>query len=728
MTDSTDKTNELDSYGVWVKSPGQNADTKNAADDFNIDADLPDFSEIDTGSNISEAENASAGKEVTSDDFNFSDAVSPEAPSDSVNTVQNDTTLTSAELTNIAEGVSESPASEETKTADTIPDGEVSLDDFMDEGFSEPPASSAAAASTPAAHEEKTSESPAPAGNETESVSLDDFMDSDFSAPSQEEKPSETAPAEDEPLDIDLSFQDSPVQTEEIPVEDISAQEETPSVQEASPVEAKSSDSIDADNFDDMFGNIQDENTGSAVSDTDKESDSTTIKDVHTEPVSESSSGGDTENVDLSDFGIDENAEEAPVTNNVEETKKDTVIDYDLSVSKDDGVSAAPVVNEVKDTSTASVSAAAAAPSAAPAAATSSVNSELLQQIVADLSGLKNQISELKNDFAEIKSRETISENGKKQDGGFFSEQDEDETISLSGDELDNIMNTADFTNENKESSTISDYEEVTDSKKDPEPADELSESVPEPAESADDNLLGSLDGTAEIPESAEEEASGGLTMNFDNEKLEEPNLDDLNSDTEQTINEELPDEISIPKADDILVESSATDFMDSVKDSTDDTQKDIADVSKSVADESDFTEPVPAEELVSDDEIKSADSADEAITDIFQEEPPITAALTPNHIDYLKTDEETAAETEPEIQPAEEIVDSEENKPVEKTESAKAADTGSIPTDLKQEIKSVLLYMDQLLENLPEEKILEFARSEQFSTYKKLFSDLGLS
>ena len=48
--------------------------------------------------------------------------------------------------------------------------------------------------------------------------------------------------------------------------------------------------------------------------------------------------------------------------------------------------------------------------------------------------------------------------------------------------------------------------------------------------------------------------------------------------------------------------------------------------------------------------------------------------------------------------------------------------------TDLKQDIKSVLLYMDQLLENLPEEKIVEFAKSDEFVTYKKLFSELGLS
>jgi len=34
---------------------------------------------------------------------------------------------------------------------------------------------------------------------------------------------------------------------------------------------------------------------------------------------------------------------------------------------------------------------------------------------------------------------------------------------------------------------------------------------------------------------------------------------------------------------------------------------------------------------------------------------------------------------------------------------------------------------MDKLLESLPEEKIEEFAKSEHFETYKKLFKDLGL-
>ena len=63
------------------------------------------------------------------------------------------------------------------------------------------------------------------------------------------------------------------------------------------------------------------------------------------------------------------------------------------------------------------------------------------------------------------------------------------------------------------------------------------------------------------------------------------------------------------------------------------------------------------------------------------------------------------------------------------KTQQAeKSKESKDISDDLKTEIKSVLSYMDQLLENLPENKIAEFAQSEQFDTYKKLFKELGLA
>jgi hypothetical protein len=49
------------------------------------------------------------------------------------------------------------------------------------------------------------------------------------------------------------------------------------------------------------------------------------------------------------------------------------------------------------------------------------------------------------------------------------------------------------------------------------------------------------------------------------------------------------------------------------------------------------------------------------------------------------------------------------------------------VPQQFKEELRTVLSYMDILLESLPEEKIEEFARSEHFEPYKKLFKELGL-
>ncbi|MCL2380660.1 MAG: hypothetical protein FWC64_03585 [Treponema sp.] len=49
------------------------------------------------------------------------------------------------------------------------------------------------------------------------------------------------------------------------------------------------------------------------------------------------------------------------------------------------------------------------------------------------------------------------------------------------------------------------------------------------------------------------------------------------------------------------------------------------------------------------------------------------------------------------------------------------------IPSHLKKELKTVLSYMDRLLESLPDDKIEEFAKSDHYETYKKLFRELGL-
>ncbi|HOJ64684.1 MAG TPA: hypothetical protein PLE45_09720 [Spirochaetota bacterium] len=46
---------------------------------------------------------------------------------------------------------------------------------------------------------------------------------------------------------------------------------------------------------------------------------------------------------------------------------------------------------------------------------------------------------------------------------------------------------------------------------------------------------------------------------------------------------------------------------------------------------------------------------------------------------------------------------------------------------DLKEEVKLVLSYLDQLLDSLPEEKIKEFAESKTFEIYRKLFEELNI-
>jgi hypothetical protein len=63
-------------------------------------------------------------------------------------------------------------------------------------------------------------------------------------------------------------------------------------------------------------------------------------------------------------------------------------------------------------------------------------------------------------------------------------------------------------------------------------------------------------------------------------------------------------------------------------------------------------------------------------------------------------------------------------------TEAAKknkTSDKIEISFNLREGLKTVLSYMDRLLESLPDNKIDEFVKSEYFDTYKKLFHTLGL-
>ena len=399
--------------------------------------------------------------------------------------------------------------------------------------------------------------------------------------------------------------------------------------------------------------------------------------------------------------------------------------------------------------------------------------------------------------------------------GGFFDSDDTDETIALSGDELNNIMNTADFTEETIEQQTevsedesIENFEEdsfdtTTEESEDEvevvengEPEFEETFATPDGIELPNDNAtdeiilamdqeeddeviidsdeniteeneftdIGFEDNTIEedslspieinelddnIIEESIEVDDPDLVMDFDDSALTEPDdLDNISSEIED--DSDLPDEISIPK-DDILVESSETDVFESTDDiiGTEDV------IETEEADES-FEEFETTDDLITNEdsletsfdeiETESDDFADVDSFDTFEEDeeetevPTVDGIIEKESLGELINDKSEEFETtedvieEQEIELSETSVEEPEDDTLvssfetSETVSPVAQDKKELNSDLKAEIKSVLLYMDQLLENLPEEKIMEFANSEEFSTYKKLFSDLGLS
>jgi len=345
----------------------------------------------------------------------------------------------------------------------------------------------------------------------------------------------------------------------------------------------------------------------------------------------------------------------------------------------------------------------------------------IFSQIVTELSSLKNEIASLKNEFETLKN-EKQPENLKLESNdsgneGFFSNSDEDDTIALSKDEMDNILNTADIAQAEKTEATqenISETEELSSEepefKQEPKTTDET------------ENLFGSADDVADI---SDEDilSDDDFAMEFESaqtENIEEPTLDDVDY-TNISKENDLPEEISVPKNDDILVESSPTDLLET-KDSKNESEN-------------------------------SSDSFDEDPFELSAVEPSISETLTDEKLDYLsKTPEEAEqnvnSEEVLELPESEETENAKENESAEEVETEKTEATQEnisepeelsseepetkeskdISDDLKTEIKSVLSYMDQLLENLPENKIAEFAQSEQFDTYKKLFKELGLA
>ena len=171
MSDSTEDLKNIDSYGVWVKRPPQDAE------------------------GITEEMSEPA---VNADEVSIDEPVIPEDLSfDTLN--DNDSTLSDEEVSDITSGVSEPEAesaddffkdelpdfgdtensAEEKHENEESEDSEISLDDFIgEEGFDDP--NKAFEPKTDATETPAAEASDAPSFDDGE-LSLDDFMDGDFS-------------------------------------------------------------------------------------------------------------------------------------------------------------------------------------------------------------------------------------------------------------------------------------------------------------------------------------------------------------------------------------------------------------------------------------------------------------------------------------------------------------------------------------------------------------------
>jgi len=249
------------------------------------------------------------------------------------------------------------------------------------------------------------------------------------------------------------------------------------------------------------------------------------------------------------------------------------------------------------------------------------------------------------------------------------------------------------------------------------------------------------------------------FSMDIQDNPLEEPSLEDISInldlselgseelDSEESISEELgsgemdsvdldDEEFEIPKIDaedpefdENLEFSFAGDDFTEVEETE---NQGFAELESGgfLTDEEEST--VSIEDLdVLDIEETSGELEELPLEDFSSEEVPALEAATPEAGDItidddifeLEADElEELSEDDfqaPEL-PARESTSKPASHPV-------MAEPEDIPSHLKKEIKAVLSYMDNLLEALPENKIEEFAKSEYYETYKKLFKDLGL-
>lgn len=756
---------ELDEYGVWVKSePKDVSDTMKTEEtaemssmlDESFEPSLPDIEdlpdlEMDT---LSELEPTKADTETSSE---LSSEIMPD-------------------FGNLPEpedfSVEELPKAEDSK------DNFEELTSFDDIDFASFEESSEKQVDTEP-FETKEEKQKASSTNEFTELSMDDFLDSDSTG--MDSIPEQEQSTEEEPFDIDLEFNESV---------DLNMMNAESAMDIGTVSEAKDSDlNLETvSDFDDFLSDLGEESEEKSAS------------------------------------------EEAPAPE-IKTEKSEKPADFNDIEAVHQELEAAAVLSEKVQAPT---------PTHPEARSGSSVDlsTQLLMKIAEELSSIKKELSTLKDELAVYKGSNTPSiqeekEPGEEKPKGFFDDE-EDEKIALTGDELDNILNTAEFTEE--AGSVITDVEdtsllETSEEASEPVPAEIAPESLNESFSLDETEFLSDKEDliSDEMTETATEEAAQeeqGLVI-AEETLLEEQSLEeqvsevaeeapleevsletaeiDLGSLQETATEETLPETAALDTAslEEAIADEAAFEIPEFEPSSLDETvSEEVVElpVDESIAElQEEGVKPITEapedvsyleeelQEVVLHDESSATSDLDlsEAVIEepdlsgiVLEEHPLEEPSIEDIHIDleteevlHIEDQEESIPETLPSFEELEEmpapiqeesfeevlpegfVVEPEEAEPIEQSQApaeeemleevpeaeeivqleqkesaALSQEKTAVSPDLTQEIKAVLSYMDQLLESLPEEKIEEFAKSEYFETYKKLFEELGLA
>jgi pilus assembly protein FimV len=401
----------------------------------------------------------------------------------------------------------------------------------------------------------------------------------------------------------------------------------------------------------------------------------------------------------------------------------------------------------------------------------------LLKKIEEDLKQIKREIQNLKRELSGIGRGAGEVEVPHVQGApGFFAEE-EDDSIALTGDELDNILNTADVTEEQAGAAgPIEDLSpmEPLEAAMETTPGGEslAPDTTPARGQPEDLELLepGSLSAEPEEVqiEFAEKPSDGGGEAELLAEELPtavEPTAGeplDLEELAEVPEAEEFSLEEPLPTQEELTLEEfsgseAPVEMLEPVEslEPAESLEPESLEPAESL-EPTETLEPLESLEPESLEPLESLEALTEpdAVAELEAEEEPEAAEPEAVEAAPLEAVEEPAAELDldeelPDLSLAPGAEEETPSEPMElelveeqaggapvleqqapavrKPGVHPASASATLPADMREDVKSVLSYLDQLLDALPTEKVEEFAHSQHWTTYKKLFEELGL-